>query len=106
VILFALLDIIARNIAYKPMAKLQFPLYTYSRLSGKQTNGSGSRWSIEGRRTYDELFIAVKADRKQNAKQFNPQLLLFSSSSLSRTTCKTQCKGCTPKSQSGVSSHK
>jgi hypothetical protein len=29
------------------------------------------------RKKYDELFMAVKADRKQNAKQFNPQLLLF-----------------------------
>ena len=55
---------------------------------------------------YFELFMAVKADRTQNAKQFNPQLLLFSSSSPSRTTCKAQCKGwCTPKSQSGVSLH-
>lgn len=55
----------------------QLPLYTYSRLRGKQTNGGGSGWSIEGRKKYDELFMAVKADRKQNAKQFNPQLLLF-----------------------------
>jgi hypothetical protein len=74
--LFALLNINARNIANKPVAKLQLPLYTYSRLQGKQTNGGGSGWSIEGRKKYDELFVAVKADRKQNAKQFNPQLLL------------------------------
>jgi hypothetical protein len=52
-------------------------LYTYSRLKGKQTNGGGSGWSIEGRQKYDELFMAVKNDRKKNAKQFNPQLLLF-----------------------------
>jgi hypothetical protein len=32
---------------------------------------------IEGRKKYDELFMAVKVDRKQNAKQFNPQLCLF-----------------------------
>jgi hypothetical protein len=71
-----LLDINARNIAYKPLAKLQLPLYTYLRLRGKQTNGGGSGWSVECCKKYDELFIAVKADRKQNAKQFNPQLLL------------------------------
>ncbi len=75
--LFALLNINARNIANKPFAKLQLPLYTYSRLRGKQTNGGGSGWSIEGRKKYDELLMAVKADRKQNAKQFNPQLLPF-----------------------------
>ncbi len=43
----------------------------------EQTNGGGSGWSIEGCEKYDELFMAVKADRKQNAKQFNPQLRLF-----------------------------
>jgi hypothetical protein len=63
--------------ANKRSAKVQLPLYTYSRLRGKQTIGGGSGWSIEGRKKYDELFMAVKADRKQNAKQFNPQLLLF-----------------------------
>jgi hypothetical protein len=47
------------------------------RLRGKQTKGGGSGWSIEGCKKYDELFMAGKADRKQNAKQFNPQLLLF-----------------------------
>jgi hypothetical protein len=91
--LFALLDINARNIAYKPLAKLQLPLYTYLRLQRKQTNGGGSGWSIEGCKKYNELFMAVKADRKQNAKQFNPQLLLFSSLLPLQTTCKTQCKG-------------
>jgi hypothetical protein len=75
--LFALLDINARNIAYKPLAKLQLPLYTYSHLQRKQTNGGGSGWSIEGCEKYDELFMAVKVDRKQNAKQFNPQLCFF-----------------------------
>jgi hypothetical protein len=70
-------DINARNIAYKPLAKLQLPLYTYFCLQGKQTNGGGSGWSNEGRKKYDELFMAVKADRQQNTKQFNPQLLLF-----------------------------
>jgi hypothetical protein len=59
------------------MAKLQLPLYTYSRLQGKQTNSGVSGWSIEGCKKYYELFMAVKADRKQNAKQFNPQLLPF-----------------------------
>jgi hypothetical protein len=73
----ALLNINARNIANKRSAKLQLPLYTYSRLRGKQTNSGGSGWSIEGCKKYDKLFMAVKADRKQNAKQFNPQLLLF-----------------------------
>ncbi len=52
-------------------------------LRGKQTNGGGSGWSIEGREKYDKLFMAVKADRKQNAKQFNPQLLLF---------CQARCR--------------
>ena len=52
-------------------------MYTYSRLKGKQTNGGGSGWSIEGRQKYDELFMAVKTDRKKHAKEFNPQLLLF-----------------------------
>jgi hypothetical protein len=52
-------------------------MYTYLHLRGKQTNGGGSGWSIEGRKKYEKLFMAVKADRKQNAKQFNPQLLLF-----------------------------
>jgi hypothetical protein len=75
-----LLDIDARNIAYKPLAKLQLPLCTYLRLSGKQTNGGGCGWSIEGRKKYDELFMAVKADRKQNPKQFSPQLLFLKSS--------------------------
>jgi hypothetical protein len=88
-----LLDINARNIAYKPLAKLQLPLYTYLRLRGKQTSGGGSGLSIEGSEKYDGLFLAVKADRKQNAKQFTPQLLLFSSLLPLQTTCKTQCKG-------------
>jgi hypothetical protein len=60
-----LLNINARNIANKRLAKLQLPLYTNSRLRGKQTNRGGSGWSIEGRKKYDELFMAVKADRKQ-----------------------------------------
>lgn len=59
------------------VALSQLPLYTYSRLKGKTTNGGGSGWSIEGREKYDELFLAVKADRKKHAKTFNPQLLLF-----------------------------
>ena len=54
----------------------QLPLFTYSRLKGKHTNGGGSGWSIEGRKKYDELFMAVKTDRKTHSKQFNPQLLL------------------------------
>jgi len=41
---------------------------------------------------YDELFIAVKADRKQNAKQFNPELLLFKSLLPLQTTCKNNAK--------------
>jgi hypothetical protein len=73
-----LLDINARNIAYKTLAKLQLPLYTYLCLQGNQTNSGGSRWSIEGCKKYDEFFMAVKADRKQNNKQFNPQLFLSS----------------------------
>ena len=56
---------------------LQLPLFTYSRLKGKQTNGGGSGWSIEGRKKYDELFMAVKTNRKKHSKQFNPQLLPF-----------------------------
>jgi hypothetical protein len=67
-----LLDINARNIAYKTLAKLQLPLCTYLHHRGKQTNGGGSGWSIEGCKKYDELFMAVKSDRKQNTKQFNP----------------------------------
>ena len=39
-------------------------------------NGGGSGWSIEGRKKYDELFMAVKTNRKKHSKQFNPQLLL------------------------------
>jgi hypothetical protein len=42
----------ALNIAYKRLAKLQLPLYTYLRLRGKQTNGGGSGWSIEGRKKW------------------------------------------------------
>jgi hypothetical protein len=72
-----LLDINARNIACKPLAQLQLPLHTYFRLQGKQSNGGGSGWSIEGRKKYDELFITVKAARTQNSKQLNPQLLCF-----------------------------
>jgi hypothetical protein len=103
----AFLNINAINNADRRLAKLQLPLYTYLRLRGMHTNGGGSGWSIESRKKYDEMFMAVKADRKQNAKQFNPQLLLFSSLSPLQTTCKTQRKGqCTPKSQSGVSLHK
>ena len=52
------------------------PLFTYSRLKGKHTNSGGSGWSIEGRKKYDELFMAVKTDRKKHSKQVNPQLLL------------------------------
>jgi hypothetical protein len=88
-----LLNINAQNIANKHLAKLQLPLYTYLRLRGKQTNGGGSGWSIEGSKKYDKLLMTVKADRKQNTKQFNPQLLLFSSWSPLQTTCKAQCKG-------------
>jgi hypothetical protein len=57
--------------------QLQLPLFTYPRLRGKQTNGGGSGWSIDGRKKYNELFMAIKADRTKDAKQFNPQLLLF-----------------------------
>ena len=52
-------------------------MYTYSRLKGQQNNGGGSGWSEAGRKWYDDLFLAVKADRKKHAKTFNPQLLLF-----------------------------
>jgi hypothetical protein len=45
-----LLDINARNIANKTLAKLQVPLYTYLRLRGKRINGGGSDWLIEGRK--------------------------------------------------------
>jgi hypothetical protein len=104
--LFALLDINARKNADRHLAILQQPLYTYSRLQGKQTNSGGSGWSIEGSKKDDELFMAVKADTMQNAKQFNPQLLLFSSSTPLQTTSQTQRKGqCTPKGQSGISLH-
>jgi hypothetical protein len=36
--------------------------------------------------------MAVKADRKQNAKQFNPELLLFKSLLPLQTTCKNNAK--------------
>ena len=65
------------NNANQHLFQLQLPLFTYSCLRGKQTNGGGSGWSIEGCKKYNELFMAVNADRKKNAKQFNPQLLLF-----------------------------
>ena len=68
---------------------LQLPLYTYSRLKGKTTNGGGSGWSIGGRKKYDELFLAVKADRKKRAKTFNPHLLLFYQA---RRCCEQQAK--------------
>jgi hypothetical protein len=55
----ALLYINARKIANKPLAKLQLPLYTYLRLRGKQTNGGGCGWSIDGRKNYDKLFMAA-----------------------------------------------
>ena len=86
------------------MFQLQLPLFTYSRLRGMQTNGGGSGWSIEGREKYDELFIAFKADSKKNAKQFNPQLLLFNQARRRRELQSlTQLKGrFTSKGESGV----
>jgi hypothetical protein len=50
VICLAFLNIDTINVAYKRLAKLQLPLYTYLRLRGKQTNCGGSGWSIEGRK--------------------------------------------------------
>jgi hypothetical protein len=101
-----LLNINARKIAYKPLAKLQLPLYTYPRLRGKQTNGGGSGWSIEGSKTYDELFMAVKADKKQNAKQFNVQLLLFSKlAAVANDLQNTMQRMMHAQEQSGVSLH-
>lgn len=46
-------------------------------MKGQQNNGGGSGWSVDGRKRYDALFLAVKADRKKHGKTFNPQLLLF-----------------------------
>ena len=57
-----LIVINARKNADRRFAKLQLPLYTYLGLYGKQTNGGGSGWSIEGRKKCDELLLAVKAD--------------------------------------------
>ena len=35
-----------------------------------------ARASIAGRKLYDQLFMAVKSDRKTQSKQLDPQLLL------------------------------
>ncbi len=43
-------------------------------------------------RVVKKLFMTIKADRKQNAKQFNPQLLLFLARRHRKQPCKTQCK--------------
>ncbi len=68
--LFALLDINAQNIAYKPLAKLQLPLYTYSLLRGKQTYGGGSGWSIEGRKNMTNcLWQSRLTEKKRQAVQ-------------------------------------
>ena len=74
--MFALLNINARKIANKLLAKLQLPLYTYSHLQGKQTNGGDSGWSIEGRKNMTNCLWQSRLTEK-NGKQFNPQLLLL-----------------------------
>jgi hypothetical protein len=55
---------------------LQPPLYTFSRNKGAHDNGGGCGWSQAGMRKHDELYIAIKNDRKKSAAPtFNQELL-------------------------------
>ncbi|KAI2513513.1 hypothetical protein MHU86_987 [Fragilaria crotonensis] len=51
------------------------PLYTFSRNKGAHDNGGGCGWSQAGMRKYDELYMAIKNDRKKSAQTFNQELL-------------------------------
>ncbi|KAI2508980.1 hypothetical protein MHU86_5475 [Fragilaria crotonensis] len=51
------------------------PLYTFSRNKGAHDNGGGCDWSQAGMRKYDELYMAIKNDRKKSAQTFNQELL-------------------------------
>jgi hypothetical protein len=42
---------------------------------GAQDNGGGCGWSEPGMRKYDELYAAIKKDRKKSAPTFNQELL-------------------------------
>jgi hypothetical protein len=54
----------------------QPPLYTFSRNKGAHDNGGGCGWSQAGMRKYDELYTAIKNDRKKSAAPtFNKELL-------------------------------
>ena len=50
-------------------------LYTFSRNKGTHDNGGGSGWSREGKEKYDEIYYAVKRDRKRQSPTFNQELL-------------------------------
>jgi hypothetical protein len=105
-VMFDFLNINAINSADGRLTELQLPLYTYLCLRGKQTNGGGSGWSIEGHKKFDE-FMALKADRKQNAKHFNPQLLLlFKLVAVANNLLNTTQRTMHAQSQSGISLHK
>ena len=52
------------------------PLYTFSRnKGGAHDNGGGCGWSEAGMMKYDELYAAIKNDRKKSAPTFNQELL-------------------------------
>ncbi|KAI2503359.1 hypothetical protein MHU86_11079 [Fragilaria crotonensis] len=52
------------------------PLYTFSRNKGAHDNGGGCGWSQVGMRKYDELYMAIKNDRKKSTTPtFNQKLL-------------------------------
>ena len=51
-------------------------LYTFSRNKGAHDNGGGCGWSQVGMRKYDELYMAIKNDRKKSTTPtFNQELL-------------------------------
>jgi hypothetical protein len=50
-------------------------LYTFSRNKGTHDNGGGSGWSHAGKQKYEELYKAVKKDRKTQSPMFNQELL-------------------------------
>jgi hypothetical protein len=50
-------------------------LYTFSRNKGTHDNGGGSGWSRDGKEKYDEIYYAVKRDRKRQSPTFNQELL-------------------------------
>ena len=65
------------NNADQRMFQLQLPLFTNSRLRGKQTNGGGSAWSIEGRTNTTNCLWRLKRTGRKTPSNFIESFCLF-----------------------------